>query len=349
MDDVQLSAAAKRRRARAVAAAAAAANADKPFDVGAVRWLEVDVDTRVTAARRNYGLTHDALVAHGMQWGSLSVAWGAAELATSTSRVLVGEEGANLPYLQEYNDEQTLFYTTRTDGTFEEDDRTWTGQPAELIVARVAMPKRRTTKRTQMRYIEQHKSTRVQVFKRIIHPGEVNRVRVLPAFPHMCATHTDSPTVFVWNANAQTHRALPSDARPDSAAAAAAAAAAAGGEGGNPSGSGGGGGGGGGRKRPHASSANTRLKCSVPDLELVGHTAAPKYALDASGTGARFLSGSSAGTVLMWDVGDFVTGGAVPAGVALHPTRNIPQLSPRCEFSKKGHTQSVEDCSFNPS
>ena len=48
-------------------------------------------------------------------------------------------------------------------------------------------------------------SPRVEVSKRIVHVGEVNRVRAFPASPHWAATHSDSPHVFLWDTRAQVH------------------------------------------------------------------------------------------------------------------------------------------------
>lgn len=43
----------------------------------------------------------------------------------------------------------------------------------------------------------------MEVVKRIVHTGEVNRLRSFPATPSLVATHSDSPHVFVWDTRAQ--------------------------------------------------------------------------------------------------------------------------------------------------
>jgi histone-binding protein RBBP4 len=224
----------------------------------------VDPDDRIAALRKNSVLLYDAILNHAMQWGSLSLAWGPV-IENQTNRTLVGvNKGEN--YLEEFNDEHTLYFSGRTDGTLEGD--TWIGQPAELFVARVAIPKPRTTRRLALRFQETNKSNRVQILKRIIHPGgEINRVRALTTSPHIIVTHTDSETVYLWDTKLQPHRPLPEDLS-------------------HP----------GRKKRPEP------YKCNIPDATLVGHTDGLKYALETFHN--RIVSGSNNGTVLCWDVGN---------------------------------------------
>lgn len=287
----------------------------------------VDVEERVAALRRNAALLYDCLIAHAMQWGSLSVCWGALE---TNGRVVVG--GDEAPYPDEFNEEHSLYFSGRTDGSLEDPSQTWLGQPAELFVARVALPKPRTTRRNQLRYQEMNKSSRVAVLKRIIHPGEVNRVRALTRAPHLIVAHADSPTVFLWDTKTQPHRAMPYDDKPEAAAAANGGTSSAGFAGGSTAG---------GSKRKNSLKPTDRFKCSIPDLELVGHTAPVKYALDS--LGSRVLSGSSDGVVLWWDAADY----ASPGSAAPEPRTT---LRPRARFAANvagGHTASVEDCCFS--
>jgi len=110
-----------------------------------------------------------------------------------------------------YNDEQTLFFSQRTDGILNQTNRQWSGEPAELLVARVALPKPRTIPKFVLgRYQERSRSQRIVITKRIVHPGEVNRIRSMPSQPHLIVTTTDSKPVFYWDTLSQPHRAQPS-------------------------------------------------------------------------------------------------------------------------------------------
>ena len=61
-------------------------------------------------------------------------------------------------------------------------------------------------RRSVGRFKESHKSSRVSVKRALVHPGEVNRVRSVPAYPHLAATHSDSPEVYVWDTARQPNR-----------------------------------------------------------------------------------------------------------------------------------------------
>ncbi len=45
-----------------------------------------------------------------------------------------------------------------------------------------------------------------QVKKKIIHPGEVNRIRTFSQLPHLIVSKTDSASVFFWNTLKQPNK-----------------------------------------------------------------------------------------------------------------------------------------------
>ena len=47
--------------------------------------------------------------------------------------------------------------------------------------------------------------------KRIVHPGEVNKIRMCPQHTDVVATHSDSPLTYVWNMTSQPHRGAMQD------------------------------------------------------------------------------------------------------------------------------------------
>ncbi|XXQ35838.1 WD domain, G-beta repeat [Plasmodiophora brassicae] len=58
-------------------------------------------------------------------------------------------------------------------------------------------------------------AAKVAVRKRIVHPGEVNRIKVCRQFPDIIATHSDCPDVYVWNVETQRGRDLEVDSHPN--------------------------------------------------------------------------------------------------------------------------------------
>jgi len=281
---------------------------------------EASMDERIALLRRNAPVLYDSFLHHNLQWGSLSVAWGSE--VESANRVMVD---ANT-YPEEFNVEQTLYFSGRTDGVFDHDARTWSGSPGELFVGRVALPKPRTVPRTSIgKFQENNRSSRVGVVKRLIHPGEVNRIRAFPLAPHMIATHTDSPTVFIWNTVTQPNRLenLSDDTKVIDKDNKSSMGASTNTTSSSTSTTGGG--------RKKSGSWIDPCRCSVPDLELVGHKQLAEYALDTKGD-SKVLSGGSDKLVLLWSLQD----GA----------NEKNQVQPRMVF--EGHTAPVEDCSFRP-
>ena len=277
-------------------------SANTPRSSSKKQTEEVSMEERLASVRRNAPVVYDSFLHHNLQWGSLSVAWGGE--VDAASRTII--DPVNYP--EEFNTEQTIYFAGRTDGTLDATNRTWTGSPGELFVGHVAVAKPRTVLRTSVgKFQESHRSTRVGVYKRIIHPGEVNRVRPLPLAPHIIATHAEAPIVYVWNTLLQPNR---TDGNSDT--------------GGNTSG---------------ASSTSKKknvqtepIKCSVPDVELGGHTGSAEFALDTKGYGS-VLSGGADRLVLLWNLAD-----------TNFDNKNL--LQPRSRFA--GHQAPIEDCSFKP-
>lgn len=286
------------------------------------------MEERIATLRRHAPILYDSFLHHHLQWGSLSVAWGGE--ASESNRVML--DTSNYP--EEHNTEQTIYFAGRTDGEFNSTARTWSGSPGELFVGRVALSKPRTAPRTAVgKFQENNRSARVGVYKRLIHPGEVNRIRSLPGAPHMIATHTDSPIVFIWNTTTQPNRlenlsddtrVLDKSSSGQGNANADVKPSTSGTNGPSPANVPGSG-------RKKSGTWVDPCKCSIPDVELVGHKSPAEYALDTKGE-SRVLSGGSDKLVLLWSLEDRMN------------ERN--QIEPRMMF--EGHQAPVEDCSFRP-
>ncbi|XP_074578271.1 WD-40 repeat-containing protein MSI4-like [Curcuma longa] len=121
-------------------------------------------------------LIYDWFTNHNLAWPSLSCRWGQ-QLEQKT-----------------YKNNQRLFFSERTDGTY----------PNTLVVANceVVKPRVATAEHISM-FDEESQSPYVKRIKTIVHPGEVNRIREFPQNSKIVATHTDSPEVFIWDVDAQ--------------------------------------------------------------------------------------------------------------------------------------------------
>ena len=113
-------------------------------------------------------------------WPSLSCRWGA---------VLERNE---------FKHKQRLYLSEQTDGSAQ--------YPNTLVVTNVDVVKRRVAAAEHLAFEEESRSPFVKSWKKIIHPGEVNKIREFEARPSLLVTHTDAPELFVWDTETQPHR-----------------------------------------------------------------------------------------------------------------------------------------------
>jgi len=157
---------------------------------------------------------------------------------------------------------------------------------------------------------------------RIVHPGEVNRVR--EAGPQLLVTHTDAPELFVWGLRSQPHRRVREGPRPSVADIVL---------------------------KGHTDNAEYALKCRRADggAEVLVASGGSDSAVllwdirDADGATLKGGGGGGGG------------GGTTPAsgppggagqGVAAAAAAGGRHLLPRSRFT--GHTGNVEDVAFSP-
>ena len=88
-----------------------------------------------------------------------------------------------------------VYVSEQTDGS----------EPNKLVVARADIVRPRVAAAESIAsFREVDGSPFVQPLKTILHPGEVNKIRELPAYSdRLLATHTDAPDVFLWDVEAQ--------------------------------------------------------------------------------------------------------------------------------------------------
>ena len=171
---------------------------------------------------------YDWFAHHRVVWPSLSCRWGA---------VLERNE---------FKHKQRLYLSEQTDGS--------ASHPNTLVVCNVDVVKRRVAAAESMIFEEESRSAFVKSWKKIIHPGEVNKMREFESRPELLVTHTDAPELLFWNTDTQPHRKT-------TAAASSAPAAPAG------------------AKAPALDAQS--LAPSKPDLVLVGHEENAEFALAA--------------------------------------------------------------------
>ena len=287
-------------------------------------------DIRYYRWKRNVPLLYDAFINHNIEWSSLSAQWGGVveqpDVALVEPKV---EEGSEVDdelaqWRRKYTMPHTLYFSSRSAGG------PAAGQEAanQLLVAQVPLLYRPQRSRSWnlSRFNEERSSADILVTKRIIHPGEVNRIRVSSSEPHLVATHSDSPLVYVWDALKQ--------AESESAAMSAAVG---------------------------ISVAGITAAPNTPDLTLTGHTDKAEYALDFSKISRKIVSGGRDCRVLLWAFSDASSTTALaresssssaasssrsskrqrlytPSGQAAGPS---PLLKPRNVFV--GHEKTVED------
>eukprot|EP01048_Picozoa_sp_COSAG05_P003528 COSAG05_NODE_164_length_15364_cov_46.329731_11_plen_220_part_00 len=122
--------------------------------------------------------------------------------------------------------------------------------------------------------------------KRIIHPGEVNTLRLCHQRPSVVCTHSDTSTVYVWDTDSAVHTSQNKRCgRPLIQVALSAHAAQHTGV----------------CRRKVGNGTGQEME---PTLALVGHEDTAQYALDCSRQAAHILSGGQDHLVLSWSLDD---------------------------------------------
>ena len=295
---------------------------------------EEEQDIRYFRWKKNVPVLYDAFVNHNIEWSSLSAQWGGVVNVPDPRLVAPAGDESEVEddlaaWRRRHTMPHTLYFSSRSAGG------PGGAQAAnQLLVAQVPLLYRPQRSRSWnlSRFNEERSSSDILVTKRIMHPGEVNRIRVSSREPHLVATHCDSPLVFVWDANAQVEK-------PSAALSAA------------------------------RGIADPGVPPNTPELTLTGHTDKAEYALDFSKLSRKIVSGGSDCKVLMWafpDAAETALGGGAgraAAGASSAKRQRVhapeasggsaaaaapagPQLAPRTTFV--GHEKTVEDVRFHP-
>ena len=96
----------------------------------------------------------------------------------------------------------TLIFGCRSNGNYIDKLNRWEGFSSFIVICTIEFPnlyyiaeKNGDNSAFQTKF----KDKLISVKKVIVHPGEVNTIKLCPQHLHYAATHSDSQTVFVWD------------------------------------------------------------------------------------------------------------------------------------------------------
>ena len=113
-----------------------------------------------------------------------------------------------------------LYYAQSTDASYDPYYGRFIGHPHTLIQAEMPLPQRPNTADMEDAagggegVLEDVFCSYVTDFRKLAHPGEINRIRVVQQADDIVCTHTDSPRVYVWNFSRQPTRIVKKNCRP---------------------------------------------------------------------------------------------------------------------------------------
>lgn len=163
---------------------------------------------------------YDVFLHTNLEWPSYACAWGiiqqyyeynnnnnASSSSSSSSSSAVLASPLSSPLSSSPSLLSQWFYFSRSTSATLERDR-WIGSPNMLLRGEVTFCTKYHTQdcKKMNEFDEDQKSPFLNIRKKIVHPGEVNRIKPMPQYPDIVATHTDSPLVYIWNTATQPSR-----------------------------------------------------------------------------------------------------------------------------------------------
>ena len=113
-----------------------------------------------------------------------------------------------------------LYYAQSTDASYDPYYGRFVGHPHTLIQAEMPLPQQPNTADMEGAaggeegVLEDVYCSYVTDFRKLAHPGEINRIRVVQQADDIVCTHTDSPRVYLWNFSRQPARVVKKNCRP---------------------------------------------------------------------------------------------------------------------------------------
>ena len=185
-----------------------------------------DQNFRYATWKSNSFNMYDLLLHHDLDWPSLCVAWGSLESKDTNMGDSDGNDSNGLSLeiqrnslemeKEKYHSLQRFYFSSRTDGYYDLNGCKWNGHPHMLYGAKVELNEPHTSNnRGTSKFSETKKDSRIHISKRIVHPGEVNKMRVCPQRDQILATHSDSHLTYIWDMNAQESKMDSVNAEPN--------------------------------------------------------------------------------------------------------------------------------------
>ena len=251
-----------------------------------------------------------------MDWPFYAMAWALPLPASSASFAALSASD------RQHYSMQRLYYAQSTDATFDPYSRRFVGNPHLLVQAEMPLPCQACVP-DMIAASSQLPSVLEDVFcsyvtdsRKLAHPGEVNRIRVLPARDELVCTHTDSPRVYLWDFAKPRHGMVKLNCR------------------------------------PHAPDLQL-VGHEEGGGEEQGGSNPMYFALDTSSLQPLVVSGGPDCKVCLWGVEDYATSlssleatASAAAGAAGAAGGVSALLQARSVF--RGHTACVEDVCFSP-
>lgn len=157
---------------------------------------------------------YDFYYALPLEWPLYTMCW-SHELPTSTQSYRNLTSSDQRRYRM-----HRLYYAQSTDASYDPYYGRFVGHPHTLIQAEMPLPQQPNTADMEGAaggeegVLEDVYCSYVTDFRKLAHPGEINRIRVVQQANDIVATHTDSPRVYLWNFTRQPSRIVKKNCRP---------------------------------------------------------------------------------------------------------------------------------------
>ena len=157
---------------------------------------------------------YDYYYSLGLEWPLYTMCW-AHELPATTQSYRSLTKSDQRRYRM-----HRLYYAQSTDASYDPYYARFVGHPHTLIQAEMPLPQLPNTADMEGAagggegVLEDVFCSYVTDFKKLAHPGEINRIRVVQQVDDVVCTHTDSPRVYLWNFQRQPNRSVKKNCRP---------------------------------------------------------------------------------------------------------------------------------------
>ena len=157
---------------------------------------------------------YDFFYEFSMDWPFYTMCWGLPLPPTSVAFTALSASDRR-HYMM-----QRLYYAQATDASYDPYWGRFVGHPHVLVQAEMPLPSvacvadMTSAASGDPVVLEDVYCSYVTDHRKVAHPGEINRIRLLQQRPDVVLTHTDSPRVYVWDFERQPTKAVKLNCRP---------------------------------------------------------------------------------------------------------------------------------------